>query len=137
VFVNQLHRVPIDGRAEIKAAGGAERLPSRIRTGAPFARLSFVFRRQEAPVTATAGWPHSSQKLRTRQIRQFAEGATAEGPDEFAIEPDIPALTQPLASPHNRMIATCDDPPFRSLKLPGPEGGIAVWPVDPTLFHKQ
>jgi len=88
-------------------------------------------------MTSAAGRTHSSQKFSSRQIRQLTEGATPEGPDKFAVEPDIPALTQSLPSSHNRVISTRDDQPGRGLKLPGPEGWIPVRPIDPTPFHKQ
>ena len=88
-------------------------------------------------MTAAAGRPYRSQKFSSRQIQQFAKGTAPEGSNELTVKPDIPALTQSLPTFHNGMIPTCDDPPRRSLKLPGSEGGIAVWPVDPTPFHKQ
>ncbi len=88
-------------------------------------------------MTPAASRTYSSQKFGSRQIRQLTEGTTPEGPDKFAVKPDIPALTQSLPSSHDRVISTRDDQPRRGIKLPGPEGWVSVRPIDPTPFHKQ
>src|SRR5262245_46244426 len=76
MFIDQLHRVSVDGCAEFNALGGAQRFTPGIRTWAALARLPFAFRRQKAPMPSATGRTHGSQEFSKLLFLTLIEGVT-------------------------------------------------------------